>query len=101
MRGTLHFFGSFSLQLFPQRVQRAVLRTVLQLGEGAEHTALDEVRGGALGAGAKLLAAGLQLLGQLFQPQQLGSALPRALGGQLCSLGGFGPEELGDHRSTL
>ena len=73
--GERSLFGSFSLQLFPQRVQRAVLRTVLQLGEGAEHAALAEVRGGALGAGAKLLAAGLQLLGQLFQPEQFGRAL--------------------------
>ena len=88
------------LQALPQLVQRAVLFAVAQLGVSAEHTALAKVLG-APGAGAHLLAAGLQLLGQLFQTQQLGSALYRALGGQLCSLGGFGRVELGDLGSML
>ena len=74
---------------------------MLQAGEGAQHTARANDAGGAQQLGLHFIAAGLQLLGQLFQTQQLGSALHRALGGQLCSLGGFGRVELGDLGSTL
>ena len=58
------------LQALPQLIQRAVLFAVAQLGVSAEHTALAKVLG-APGAGAHLLAAGLQLLGQLFQAERL------------------------------
>ena len=74
---------------------------MLQLGEGAKHAALAEVRGGTLGAGAKLLAAGLQLLGQLFQPEQFGRALGSAFGRQLNGIGRFAGVELGVLRTFL
>ena len=76
------------LQALPQLVQRAVLFAVAQLGVSAEHTALAKVLG-APGAGAHLLAAGLQLFGQLFQTEQLCRALCGALGGQLDGSGGL------------
>ena len=74
---------------------------MLQAGEGAQHAARAHDAGGAQQLGLHFVAAGLQLLGQLFQTQQLGSALHRALGGQLCGFGGFGRVELGDLGSML
>ena len=63
---------------------------MLQAGEGAQHAARANDAGGTQQLGLHFIAAGLQLLGQLFQTQQLGSTLHRALGGQLCGFGGFG-----------
>ena len=65
-----------------------MLFAVAQLGVSAEHTALAKVLG-APGAGAHLLAAGLQFFGQLFQTEQLCRALCGALGGQLDGSGGL------------
>ena len=48
---------------------------MLQAGEGAQHAARANDAGGAQQLGLHFIAAGLQLLGQLFQTQQLGSAL--------------------------
>ena len=86
------------LEPLPQLVQRELFCAVAQLGVGPQHTALAKVAGPA-GAGAQLLAAGGQLLGQLLQLQQLGGALGRALGGQLDGSGRFGGVELGDFGS--
>ena len=47
---------------------------MLQAGEGAQHAARANDAGGAQQLGLHFIAAGLQLLGQLFQLQQLGAA---------------------------
>ena len=69
--------------------------TVLQLGVGAEHTALAQQMGAAAGAGLHDLRTGCQLFLELFQLQECGGLLGFALRGQLDGLGRFGGVEAG------
>ena len=68
---------------------------MLQLGVGAEHTALAQQMGAAAGVGLHDLRTGGQLFLELFQLQECGGLLGFALRGQLDGLGRFGGVEAG------
>ena len=86
-------FGA--VQHLPQCGQTAQLAAVPELRVGTQHTARAHDAGGAQQLRLHLLAALLQLCGQLFQLQQLGGALGSALGSKAGGVGSFGSVQAG------
>ena len=78
----------FLLELLEEAIEGAVVLAMLQLGVGAEHTALAQQMGTAAGAGLHDLRPCGQLVLELLQLQQRGGLLGFALCGQFDGLSG-------------